>query len=81
MIGPALMAEESIPSDTALKETSFALTVFGKLFLAQSVTVTSTAAGVGGVVEVVASVVTQKREHLFQFALMLPKKSSAQDLS
>ena len=51
------MTEDGISSNAAFEEPSFSLTVFGKLLLAQSFTVTSTAAAVDGVVEEVASVV------------------------
>ena len=72
------MTEDGVPSNAALKEASVAFTVLGKLLLTKSVTVTSTAAGVSGVVKVVASVVAQYLEHLVQFTLMLPNETPAQ---
>ena len=54
---PAFMTEDGISSYAAFEKTSFSFTVFGELLLTKSVTVTSTAAAIDGVVEEVASIV------------------------
>ena len=75
------MAKDGIPPNATLEEASLALTIRSKLSQTECLAVISTAAGIGGVVEVVTGAVAKALEHKLQEAIRVTHKVSVHQMN